>query len=146
MVGSLLYLALRTRTYILASVLILDRFQKAPTGFLMRAAKQVMRYLRGTWNFWLTYVDGGIDIESFVDSDYASDVQTRKSRSGFLLKIGGALILWVSKRQWAVALSTCEAEYYAMVLGAQDVVWSCRLMDEIGMKIHYPVPVRSDNR
>lgn len=146
MAVSLLYLALRTRPDILDPVLILDRFKKAPTGFLMWEENRVFRYLCGTWNFGLTYVDDGPDFKSFVISDYASDTQTQKSMWGFLLKIGGAPILWGSKRQRAVALSTCEAEYYGMALGAQEVVWSLPLMDEIGMKIRFPVPVRSDNR
>ena len=48
MIGSLLYLALRSRPDILASVLILARFQKSPTAYCHQAAKRVLRYLRGT--------------------------------------------------------------------------------------------------
>lgn len=54
MVGSLLYLALKTRPDILASVLILARFQQAPTQFCHRAVKRFLRYLMGTANHGIT--------------------------------------------------------------------------------------------
>lgn len=43
-------------------------------------------------------------------------------------------------------MSTCESEYYAMTMGAQDAIWVRRLMDEIGMPVGDEVPTYSDNR
>ena len=54
-IGSLLYLALRSRPDILVSVLILARFQQNPTGYCHRAAKRVLRYLKGTPDYGLVY-------------------------------------------------------------------------------------------
>ena len=50
----------------------------------------------------------------FSDADWAGDVNTRKSTSGYICRIGGATISWKSKRQSIVALSSTEAEYVAL--------------------------------
>ena len=95
MIGSLLYLALRTRLDILAPVLILARFQNAPTRYCHRAAKRVLRYLRGSCDVGITYRTGSMRIRAFVDADYAGDVIDRKSMSGYLIKLGNATCIWV---------------------------------------------------
>lgn len=146
MIGSLLYLALRTRLDILAPVLILARFQKAPTSYCHRGVKRVLRYLKGTSTVGIRYQCGRMDIQAFVDADYAADVTDRKSMSGYLVKIGDATCVWGSKKQHAVALSTCESEYYAMALAASECVWVRRVLREAGIKIDGPTPIRSDNQ
>lgn len=123
MIGSLLYLALRTRFDILPAVSILSRFQKAPTEFCHRAAKHLLRYLRGSTEFGITYTPEGLDLNAFVDSDYAGDVTDRKSMSGYFVKLGSAPCSWASKKQRSVALSTCEAEFYALTDATKEVIW-----------------------
>ena len=56
MIGSLLYLALRTRPDILVSVLILARFQQAPCSFCHSAVKRILRYLKGTLGHGMDYL------------------------------------------------------------------------------------------
>ena len=46
MIGSLLYLALRTGPDILVGVLILARFQQSPCAFCHAAVKRILRYLK----------------------------------------------------------------------------------------------------
>ena len=147
MVGSLLYLALRSRPDITAAVVILARFQKAPTAYCHRATKRVLRYLQGTCGHGLVYSRGSSDLNVFVDSDYAGDTVDRKSMSGYVLKLGDACVSWGSKKQSSVALSTCEAEYYALVLAAQEILWMKRVLSESGIEQNQEVvPVRSDNQ
>lgn len=66
-IGSLLYLALRTRLDILDPVLILARLQKSPTVYYHRSSKRVLRYLRGTTKFGLPYHSGSTVIQEYVD-------------------------------------------------------------------------------
>ncbi|RDX61605.1 hypothetical protein CR513_60149, partial [Mucuna pruriens] len=47
----------------------------------------------------------------FCDSDFAGDVDDRKSTTGFVFFMGGCTFTWNSKNQVIVTLSTCEAEY-----------------------------------
>ena len=146
MIGSLLYLALRTRPDIVVAVLILARFQNAPTAYCHRSVKRVMRYLRGTSEYGVHYTSGNTDLHGYVDSDYAGDTVDRKSMSGYLIKLGSATCLWGSKKQTAVALSTCESEYYAMTLAAQEIMWMRRVLNEAGLKMDRDTPLRSDNK
>ncbi|MCI80673.1 copia-type polyprotein, partial [Trifolium medium] len=46
-------------------------------------------------------------------SDYAGDVNDRKSTSGFVFMLGSGAISWSSKKQPIVTLSTTEVEYVA---------------------------------
>ena len=148
MIGSLLYLALRTRPDIAVAVSILARFQKAPTQYCHRAAKRLLRYLRGTSEYGLRYVRGERKLHGFVDSDYAGDTVDRKSMTGFVLKLGDATVSWGCKKQTAVALSTCEAEYYALSRATQETLWVSRVLMESGLKDENDngVPLRSDNQ
>lgn len=146
MIGSLMYLAFRTRPDILSSVLILARFQKAPTSYCHRATKRIMRYLKGTTNLGLLLTSGEPNLIVFVDADYAADTKDRKSMSGFVTKLGSATVNWGSKKQCSVALSTCEAEYHAMSVAAQEIVWMRRVLQEAGISVADSTPLLSDNQ
>lgn len=146
MIGSLLYLALRTRLDILAPVFNLARFQKAPMAYCHRSVRRVLRYLRGTNEHGIQYHCGQMDIQAFVEADYAADVVDRKSMSGYLIKLGDATCVWGSKKQNAVALSTCESEYYAIALVASECVWVRRLLTEAGIPVDDQTPIIADNQ
>ena len=88
MIGSLFYLALRSRPDILRAVLILAGFQKSPTACCHLAIKRVFRYLLGTSSHGIHYRSGSLVLNGFVDSDYPGDTMERKSLSGFVLKLG----------------------------------------------------------
>ena len=145
-IGSLMYLALRTRPDILVAVVILSRFSQSPTSYCHRAAKRILRYLRGSMEVGMTYHRQSMHLETFVDSDYAADTQTRKSTSGWIVKIGSAAVAWNSKRQNAVALSTCEAEYHALTEASKDVLYFRSILEELGISPFHECPrLRSDN-
>ena len=50
---------------------------------------------------------------SDVDASWGDDPDTRRSRYGYVIYLGGAPICWRSKLHASVALSTAEAEYIA---------------------------------
>ena len=150
MVGCLLHIALRTRPDIMTAVGILSRFAARPTAYCHKGVKRVLRYLRGSTRMGLVY--GAISkcvapqLVAFVDSDYASDSTTRKSTSGMILLLEGALVLWHSKRQKCCALSTCEAEYRAMTEASMDLLLYDRVLDEMRMpRKDGAIPMHSDN-
>ena len=53
---------------------------------------------------------------------------------------------WNAKKQSSIALSTCESEYYAMTMAAQETIWARRVMDEAGLKVNGPTTLRTDNQ
>ncbi|MCI38585.1 copia-type polyprotein [Trifolium medium] len=64
------------------------------------AAKRILRYLQGTQNLGIFYKAGGNEeLIAYTDSDYAGDLNDRKSTSGYAFLLGGGVISWVSKKQ-----------------------------------------------
>ncbi|KAC9170974.1 hypothetical protein E3N88_46268 [Mikania micrantha] len=49
----------------------------------------------------------------YTDSDFAGDIEDRKSTLGYVVLWKGGAVAWLSKKQNVVALSTTEAEYMA---------------------------------
>jgi hypothetical protein len=85
MIGCLLYLGRRTRPDTLAPVRILARFCNSPSSYYHKAAKRILRYLRGTWSHEIQCAAGSFDLSVFVGSDHAPDTGTRRSMTAVVL-------------------------------------------------------------
>jgi hypothetical protein len=68
---------------------------------------------------------------SYVDSNYATDKEDRRSVSGGIHTVGGTIINWMSKTQASVTLSSTEAEYGSLASGATQVKFVQQLLEEI---------------
>ena len=68
----------------------------------------------------------------WVDSDFGSDVDSRKSMTGFLMSLNGGPISWKSSRQGGVTLSSSEAEFVAASQAGQEVVYLRALLRGFG--------------
>jgi hypothetical protein len=148
MVGSMLYLACWSRPDIAFAVSELSRFVSKPSQVHFAAAKQKLRYLKGTKDIGLKYTkphDRLHTLWGFVDSDWAGCPDSRRSTSGFVLMLNGAAIAWKSKRQSVVALSTAEAEFIAASSMIQEVIYARRLLDNLGFPQSGPTVVYEDN-
>lgn len=82
----------------------------------------------------------------FCDADFAGNIETRRSTSGYLFKMGNNIIAWGSQRQRVVALSTAEAEYIAAAQGLKELIWLQRLLVEITGDIHEKTKLLLDNQ
>ena len=146
-VGSLLYLSMRTRPDITYAVSVTTRFCSNPTTQHMTAVKRILRYLRGTTHYGLLYKRAkSKEIIGFSDADWGGDKNDYKSTSGFLFQLGGTTITWQSKKQTCVALSTAEAEYIALAGAAQEAVWLKHLYQELADTPNKPVLINEDNQ
>jgi hypothetical protein len=82
--------------------------------------KRVFRYLKGTSDFALCYHGNLIEsqrtlsIRGYLDSDWAGDIDNRRSTSGYLFMMNGGTMSWMSKQQAVVTLSTIKVEYRAV--------------------------------
>ena len=87
-------------------------------------AKHILRYISGTVEYGLLYeCRGGVQLAGFIDDDWAGCVEDRKRISGSCFNIGSGVVLWFSKKQKLVALSSTEAEYMAPSLVACEGIW-----------------------
>ena len=78
----------------------------------------------------IVYAKG--DLVGYTDADWAGDITTRRSTSRYVFMLGSGVISWSSKHQPTVALSTCEAEYMAMMQATKKAVWLSRFLRELG--------------
>ena len=64
------------------------------------AIKRVFRYLRGTTDFSIYYHGNSEDVEvhGFIDSDWARDINGRRSTNGYVLKLFGGVVSWMSRK------------------------------------------------
>jgi hypothetical protein len=128
MIGSLMYLT-NTRPDIRFAVNTLSQYMVKPRGVHLFRAKHVMRYLKGTIDYGLTYVsDHEISLQGFTDSDWACSVTDWKSTSRCCFSLGSAMISWLSGKQTSVALNTVEAEYIVACLASNKAVWLRKLL------------------
>jgi len=88
LVGSLLFLSTTTRPDIAFDVRVLSRSMSCPEEDHMRAAKGVLRYLRGTTRLGVVY-SGSKPLQGFVDADWAGDIDGRRSTTGFVFTCNG---------------------------------------------------------
>ncbi|KAH0604611.1 uncharacterized protein H6S33_006279 [Morchella sextelata] len=88
------------------------------------------------WN--LFYLKGTTrKLNGFSDSSYASDLDDRKSFSGYVFRLKKSVISWRSWKQKSVAVSTIEAEYIALSLAARQLVWICNALHELQQQYRY---------
>lgn len=103
----------------------------------------MLRYLSETRQHGLNYFPGKINFNGFVGSGYAGFTSWRKSRSGYILKLGSATCRFGGRKQASVALSTGEAEYFALTLAAQEALWIIRVLPGGRNKLHGSVCIHS---
>lgn len=131
-VGSLMYLAIGTRPDIAYALSTVSQYLESPDKIHWNAVKRILKYLRGTVDFGLTFeANPRLKIQAYSDADYAGDVETRKSTSGGVFKLGGSTISWFSQKQRTVALSTTESEFIAAAEAIKELIWLRRLITEI---------------
>ncbi|HEX4706357.1 MAG TPA: reverse transcriptase domain-containing protein, partial [Candidatus Udaeobacter sp.] len=148
-VGALMYPMLGTRPDLAFSVAVLGRHSASPGPEHQHALDRVFRYLRGSSSKRLVFQRGspnGTTLQGYVDADWASDVNDRKSTTGFVFMLGGCAISWGSKKQATIALSSTEAEYIAAAISAKEAVWLRGLLTELGIDTSSPTCIFIDNQ
>ena len=107
-----------------------------PTLGGLKMIKRAARYLVGASRVVWKFEDvedeaGGVTIDVYVDSDWAGSVD-RRSTSGGVAALGGVAIKHWSRTQKSRALSSTEAEYYALVTGAAEGLGIRSLAEDLG--------------
>ncbi|KAJ9509995.1 hypothetical protein QJQ45_011674 [Haematococcus lacustris] len=145
LVGSLMHLAVCTRPDIAHAVGLCAKYMAAPTQQHWEALYGVLRYVASTVSHGLAF-GGAEGLVGFCDADFAGDLDTRRSTTGFVFTMHGAAVSWSSRRQPTVAVSTTEAEYMAASAAAKEALWLRVLLADlsVGSAVE-PVTIMCDN-
>ena len=73
-----------------------------------------------------------MQLTGYSDADWAGDVNTRRSTTGYVIMLNNCVVAWKSQRQPTVALSTMEAEYMALTEATKELQWMRTLLVELG--------------
>ena len=161
-IGMLTYLTGSVRPDITMAVHQCARFSTKPMRSHEQAVMRIGRYLLGTKQKGMIYKpDPTKGLEVYVDADFvggwdpenANDADTVYSRTGFVIQYANCPVLWVSKLQTEIALSTAESEYIALSQALRETIPLMNLMREVDVvfKLHIPKPkfvvkVHEDNQ
>lgn len=139
-VGMLLYLSGNTRPDITFAVHQCARYSHCPKQSHAKAVKRIIRYLKGTKDKGMTFSPTSeYLVDCYVDADFAGlwgieydqDPVSVKSRTGYLIMFMGCPLLWASKLQTQIALSTMEAEYIALSTAMRELIAIREVLKEI---------------
>eukprot|EP00253_Pinus_taeda_P013989 PITA_13989 len=146
LVGTLLYLT-HTRPDLSFAVGLVARFMQNPRESHWKAAKRILRYVRGTVQFVIHYSAKETPLlVGFTDSDWAGDPDDRKSTAGYVFTLGSGPITWACKKQAAISLSSAEAEYRGAVEASKEALWLRQILSEFGFEQHHPTTLWCDNQ
>ena len=141
-IGMLLYLSRNTRPDIEYAVHTCARFQLDPKQSHENAVKRIGRYLLGTRTKGIIFkpdINKLGELECFVDADFAGnytkehsdDPNSVKSRTGCVILYAGCPIMWFSKLQTEISLSTTEAEYIALSTACRELLPMREMFNEL---------------
>ena len=81
-----------------------------------------MRYLKGSSDTCLCFTGASLKLQSYVDADFAGDIDSRKSTTGFVFTLGGIVISQASNLQKIITLSTIEAKYVIAIEARKEII------------------------
>ncbi|MBW0535863.1 hypothetical protein O181_075578 [Austropuccinia psidii MF-1] len=147
-IGSVNYLSTATRPDLSHAVSSLSQFLERPGINHWKAFLHLLQYLKGSQNLALTYEAGSEHgIAAYSDADWGNCTDTRRSVTGYLVQFNNCLVIWKTRKQPTVSLSTSEAEYKSLCDVTSELLWlrqwcsKSRLTNSVS-----PTPVHEDNQ
>ena len=149
-VGSLMYLMIATRPDLAYAVSVVSRYLDSYSSHAWNMVKRILRYVAGTQNFGIVLGasegKNDLQLECFVDADWAGDTADRRSTSGYVCMLNNSIISWKSEKQSVVAQSTTEAELISSNSGAREVIALQRVLNDVGLSQSSPTRIWEDNQ
>ena len=172
-IGELIYAMVVARPDISFAITKLSQYAANPAIEHYNAVKQVFAYLNHTKGDGLTYwrinpshelpdmplpqprssisdrpeatVSQPQEPLAYSDSDWGSDRAHRKSVTGMLILIGGAAVVYKTKYQKAVALSSTEAEFVSASDTGKSALYVRSILEDLGFQQDSPTKLHIDN-
>ena len=148
-IGKLNFLEKSTRADLAYPVHQCARFSIDPKAEHGKAVKWIGRYLKGTASKGcIMKPDPSKGLEVYVDADFAGnwdkelagqDIDTARSRHGYIIMYAGVPVLWQSQLQTEVALSSTESELIGMSMALRSAIplmGTLKEMKQQGIPVH----------
>ena len=132
MIGCLLYLT-PSHPDIAFSVGVCSRFQSNPKVSHLNAVKIIIKYVSGTCDYGLFHSKESNLSLAGSDSNWAGNADNRKSTTGGCFYVGANLVIWMSKKQNSISLSTAKAEYITAGSCCSQLLWMIKLLSDYGI-------------
>lgn len=146
MVGGLLYLT-HMRPDLTFAVSLVSRYMQSPTKHHMGSVKRIFHYVSSIVNKGIRYkYVKNFELKGYVDSDQEGCVDDRQSTTNWVFDLGSGAIVWSSKKQEVIALSSTKAKYVDMTSAACQAVWMRRLLVDLGVQQYGPTIIFCDNQ
>ncbi|CAB1120460.1 unnamed protein product [Ectocarpus sp. CCAP 1310/34] len=132
--GSALYICRKSRPDLSHTILVLTKSMAKPGTKAWAKLKRLMRYLKGTASLGITYSEdasNGGKLTTYVDSDFAGDIDDRKSTTGVIIELAGGVVDSTATKQTVTAVSSAEAEYVAMSKACKIILYWRHLLKTI---------------
>ena len=129
-----------------------SRFNHNPKQSHATAVKTLVRYLAGTKNKGTVFKpDGTLELNSMSDADFAGlfnsdppeEVESAKSRMGYIISLAKCPLVWKSQLITSVCLATCESEYYSLSHCLRALIPIRRTLEELVRNLRLPQPLQA---
>lgn len=139
-VGKLLYLSIATRPDIAYTVGVLCRYNSNPGKEHWDAVHHLLRYLRGTTYLRLMYspTSHPHPFTAHSDADLGGNLDNQRSTAGHVLSVGTGAVMWGSRLQRQVSLSSTESEYTTASATGCEMMWMRFFLEELGYDMSLP--------
>ncbi|KAF3613406.1 Fanconi-associated nuclease 1 -like protein, partial [Capsicum annuum] len=136
-----------TRPDILYAVSILSRFMHCPSEVHVKAAKRIVRYIKGTITYGVMFRrTQPVKLFGYSDSDWRGSKDDSKSTSGHCFSLGSGIFSWSCKKQDIVAQSTAETEFVAATAAVNQAFWLKKILIDLHMEPTGSIEVFVDNQ
>ncbi|GJS84198.1 zinc finger, CCHC-type containing protein [Tanacetum coccineum] len=130
-IGCLMYAMTCTRPDIAFAVGKLSMYTSNPGTQHWQAIQRVLKYLKKTMDYSLTYTGYPSVFEGYTDASWISNTEDNSSTSGWVFLLGGGAISWASKKQTCITGSTMESEFVALVAAGKEAEWHSMIRELI---------------
>ena len=90
----------------------------------LEVVQRILRYVKSTLDYGVFYKRSeDCKLVGYCDADYAGDLDTHLSTTGYVFSLGSRAVSWCNKRKPIVSLSTTEDEYKTATMAAQESSW-----------------------
>ncbi|GJR00472.1 zinc finger, CCHC-type containing protein [Tanacetum coccineum] len=146
-IGYLMYAMTCTRPDIAFVVGKLSRYTSNPSTQHWQAIQRVLKYLKKTMDYKLTYTGYPSVLEGYTDASWISNTEENSSTSGWVFLLSGGVISWASKKQTCITGLTMESKFVALADAGKEAEWLKNLLLEIPLWVKpiTPISIRCDN-